>query len=125
MEERVQLLRDWYKAIMDHQGNDSRDERRFSHNILRQQRTGSTPQPSLHLFHPYPFPEYLGRLMTTEQGKPLSEAKGEVAYGASFIQFFAEQASRSFGETMPPIGPNKRIMVRQAPSPQACYRPTE
>ena len=56
--------------------------------------------------------DYLARLMTSEQGKALAESKGEVAYGASFIQFFAEQAIRSMGETMPPAGPNKRIMVR-------------
>jgi succinate-semialdehyde dehydrogenase/glutarate-semialdehyde dehydrogenase len=43
----------------------------------------------------------LGPLMTAEQGKPLAEAKGEVAYGASFIEWFAEEAKRIYGETIP------------------------
>ncbi|MCV6021696.1 aldehyde dehydrogenase family protein, partial [Escherichia coli] len=41
----------------------------------------------------------LGRLMTLEQGKPLAEAQGEVLYGASFIEWFAEEAKRTYGET--------------------------
>ncbi|MCL4153241.1 UNVERIFIED_CONTAM: hypothetical protein GTU68_037325, partial [Idotea baltica] len=43
----------------------------------------------------------LGAILTAEQGKPLAEAKGEVAYGASFIEFFGEQAKRIYGETIP------------------------
>ena len=39
--------------------------------------------------------------MTAEQGKPLAESRGEVAYGASFIEFFAEEAKRIYGETIP------------------------
>src|SRR5438045_1618890 len=45
--------------------------------------------------------EDLGLLMTTEQGKPLAEAKGEVAYAASFIEWFAEEAKRVYGDTIP------------------------
>ncbi|KFC77740.1 succinate-semialdehyde dehydrogenase [Buttiauxella agrestis ATCC 33320] len=48
---------------------------------------------------------WLGRLMTTEQGKPLKEAEGEVEYAASFIQWFAEQAKRANGEIIPPANP--------------------
>lgn len=48
---------------------------------------------------------WLGRLMTTEQGKPLKEAEGEVDYAASFIQWFAEQAKRANGEIIPPVKP--------------------
>src|SRR5882672_12795325 len=45
--------------------------------------------------------EDLGLLMTTEQGKPLAEAKGEIAYAASFIEWFAEEAKRIYGDVIP------------------------
>ena len=45
--------------------------------------------------------EDLARMMTAEQGKPLAEAKGEIAYGASFIEWFAEEAKRVYGDTIP------------------------
>ncbi|MCP1328033.1 NAD-dependent succinate-semialdehyde dehydrogenase [Halomonas sp. 707D4] len=57
----------------------------------------------------------LARLMTLEQGKPLAEAKGEVGYGASFIEFFAEEAKRMAGETLPSHGADKRILVTREP----------
>ncbi|MCS2610459.1 NAD-dependent succinate-semialdehyde dehydrogenase [Halomonas dongshanensis] len=57
----------------------------------------------------------LARLMTLEQGKPLSEAKGEVVYGASFIEFFAEEAKRMAGETLPSHGSDKRLLVLREP----------
>ena len=53
----------------------------------------------------------LGRIMTAEQGKPLPEAKGEVIYGASFIEWFAEEAKRVYGETIPTTDNNKRFLV--------------
>jgi len=57
----------------------------------------------------------LARLMTLEQGKPLAEAKGEVIYGASFIEFFAEEAKRMAGETLPSHGADKRLLVLREP----------
>ncbi len=57
----------------------------------------------------------LGRLMTAEQGKPLAEAKGEVAYGASFVEWFAEEAKRVNGETLPTFDPNRRLLVLKQP----------
>ena len=57
----------------------------------------------------------LGRLMTAEQGKPLAEAKGEVAYGAAFIEWFAEEAKRVYGDTIPGHAPDKRIVVIKQP----------
>ena len=57
----------------------------------------------------------LARLMTAEQGKPLAEAKGEVAYGASFVEWFAEEAKRVQGETLTPFDRNKRLTVIQQP----------
>jgi succinate-semialdehyde dehydrogenase/glutarate-semialdehyde dehydrogenase len=57
----------------------------------------------------------LGLLMTLEQGKPLAEAKGEIAYAASFIEWFAEEAKRVYGETIPGHQPNKRIIVLKQP----------
>jgi succinate-semialdehyde dehydrogenase / glutarate-semialdehyde dehydrogenase len=55
--------------------------------------------------------EDLAQIMTAEQGKPLAESRGEVAYGASFIEFFAEEAKRVYGETIPSPWPNARIVV--------------
>ena len=57
----------------------------------------------------------LARIMTAEQGKPLAEARGEVAYGASFIEWFAEQARRVYGETIPTTDNNKRYIVIKQP----------
>jgi len=59
--------------------------------------------------------EDLGRLMTAEQGKPFPEAKGEVAYGASFVEWFAEEAKRVNGETLPQFDNNRRLMVIRQP----------
>jgi succinate-semialdehyde dehydrogenase/glutarate-semialdehyde dehydrogenase len=57
----------------------------------------------------------LALLMTTEQGKPLAEARGEVAYGASFIEWFAEEARRVYGDTIPQPQRDKRLMVIKEP----------
>ncbi len=57
----------------------------------------------------------LARIMTAEQGKPLGEARGEVIYGASFIEWFAEEARRVYGETIPTTDPNKRYVVIRQP----------
>ncbi|WP_300434684.1 NAD-dependent succinate-semialdehyde dehydrogenase [uncultured Mameliella sp.] len=57
----------------------------------------------------------LGLIMTAEQGKPLAEAKGEVAYGAGFIEFFGEEAKRIYGETIPGHQRDKRITVLKQP----------
>ena len=57
----------------------------------------------------------LAVILTAEQGKPLAEAKGEIAYGASFIEFFAEEAKRVYGETIPGHQRDKRITVLKQP----------
>ncbi len=59
--------------------------------------------------------EDLARLMTLEQGKPLAESRGEVAYGASFVEFYAEESKRMAGETLPGHGVDKRILVFREP----------
>ncbi|RCV89778.1 NAD-dependent succinate-semialdehyde dehydrogenase [Billgrantia montanilacus] len=59
--------------------------------------------------------EALARLMTLEQGKPLAESMGEVAYGASFVEFYAEEAKRMAGETLPSHGADKRVLVFREP----------
>ncbi|MEH7386120.1 NAD-dependent succinate-semialdehyde dehydrogenase [Bacillus sp. JJ1521] len=59
--------------------------------------------------------EELGRLMTHEQGKPLKEAVGEIAYSNSFISWYAEEGKRIYGETIPASHPNKRILVHKQP----------
>jgi succinate-semialdehyde dehydrogenase/glutarate-semialdehyde dehydrogenase len=57
----------------------------------------------------------LARIMTAEQGKPLPEARGEVIYGASFIEWFAEEGRRVYGETIPTTDANKRTLVIKQP----------
>jgi succinate-semialdehyde dehydrogenase/glutarate-semialdehyde dehydrogenase len=57
----------------------------------------------------------LARIMTAEQGKPLAEARGEVVYGASFVEWFAEEAKRVYGETIPTTDASKRYLVLQQP----------
>jgi succinate-semialdehyde dehydrogenase/glutarate-semialdehyde dehydrogenase len=59
--------------------------------------------------------EDLARIMTAEQGKPLAEARAEVTFGASFIEWFAEEARRIYGETIPTTDPNKRYLVIRQP----------
>ena len=59
--------------------------------------------------------EDLGRIMTAEQGKPFAEAKGEVAYASSFVEWFAEEAKRINGETLPQFDNNRRLMVIRQP----------
>jgi len=59
--------------------------------------------------------EDLARLMTAEQGKPLAETRGEVAYGASFIEWFAEEGKRIYGDVVPTFAPNKRVLVFKEP----------
>ncbi|MGB0218891.1 MAG: NAD-dependent succinate-semialdehyde dehydrogenase [Sinimarinibacterium flocculans] len=57
----------------------------------------------------------LAALLTLEQGKPLAEARGEIAYAASFIEWFAEEAKRVYGDTIPAHAPDKRIVVLKQP----------
>ena len=57
----------------------------------------------------------LGELLTLEQGKPLSEAKGEIAYGAAFFKWFAEEAVRVYGDVIPSPWADKRIVVTKEP----------
>jgi succinate-semialdehyde dehydrogenase/glutarate-semialdehyde dehydrogenase len=57
----------------------------------------------------------LARLMTAEQGKPLAESRGEIAYGASFVEWFAEEGRRVYGETMPSNAADKRVFVFKEP----------
>ncbi|MGH8752232.1 MAG: NADP-dependent succinate-semialdehyde dehydrogenase [Burkholderiales bacterium] len=57
----------------------------------------------------------LAQLMTVEQGKPLAEAKGEIAYAASFIEWFAEEGKRVYGETIPYLQADKRLLVIKQP----------
>jgi succinate-semialdehyde dehydrogenase/glutarate-semialdehyde dehydrogenase len=59
--------------------------------------------------------EDLARIMTAEQGKPLAEARGEVRYAASFLEWFGEEAKRVYGETIPSPASDKRLLVVKAP----------
>ena len=59
--------------------------------------------------------EDLALILTAEMGKPLAEAKGEIAYGASFVEWFGEEAKRVYGETIPGHQPDKRITVLRQP----------
>ena len=57
----------------------------------------------------------LGMLLTLEQGKPLAEAKGEIAYGAGFVEWFAEEGKRVYGDTLPMPSGDKRLLVIKQP----------
>src|SRR5690606_18183407 len=57
----------------------------------------------------------LGRLLTREQGKSLTEAKGEIAYAASFIEWFAEEGKRTYGEVIPSHDASKRLVTLRQP----------
>ena len=59
--------------------------------------------------------EDLARLMTAEQGKPLAESRGEIAYAASFIEWFAEEAKRAYGDVIPATQNGQRILVLKQP----------
>lgn len=59
--------------------------------------------------------EDLAKLMTAEQGKPLAESRGEVAYGASFVEWFAEEGRRVYGDTIAANNPNQRIVTLKQP----------
>ncbi|SCU75372.1 succinate-semialdehyde dehydrogenase [Cupriavidus necator] len=59
--------------------------------------------------------EDLARIMTAEQGKPIAEARGEIAYAASFIEWFAEEGKRVYGDTIPAPVSNQRIVVTKEP----------
>ena len=59
--------------------------------------------------------EDLARLMTAEQGKPLAESRGEVAYGAAFVEWFAEEGRRIYGDTISANNPNQRIVTLKQP----------
>lgn len=57
----------------------------------------------------------LARIMTLEQGKPLAEAKGEIAYGASYLEWYGEEAKRAYGDVIPGPGADRRIVVLKEP----------
>ncbi|GAB0076558.1 hypothetical protein TOC8171_19590 [Pseudomonas syringae] len=59
--------------------------------------------------------EDLALIMTLEQGKPLNESRGEIRYGASFVKWFAEEARRSYGETIPTPSADRRLMTLKQP----------
>lgn len=57
----------------------------------------------------------LAWLMTSESGKPLAEARGEVTYGNSFVEWFAEEARRIYGEIVPSPSPRRKLMIIRQP----------
>jgi succinate-semialdehyde dehydrogenase / glutarate-semialdehyde dehydrogenase len=68
--------------------------------------------------------EDLAQIMTAEQGKPLAESRGEIAYGASYIEWFAEEAKRVYGDTIPgPSGDKRLVVIKQPVGVVACITP--
>lgn len=68
--------------------------------------------------------EDLARILTAEQGKPINEARGEIAYGASYVEWFAEEARRIYGDTIAPPSTDKRIVcIKQPVGVVACITP--
>ncbi|MDX1406276.1 MAG: NAD-dependent succinate-semialdehyde dehydrogenase [Woeseiaceae bacterium] len=68
--------------------------------------------------------EDLAQILTAEQGKPLAEARGEIAYGANYVEWFSEEAKRVYGDTIPAPGSDKRLVVIKQPvGVVACITP--
>ncbi|HSG58268.1 MAG TPA: NAD-dependent succinate-semialdehyde dehydrogenase [Woeseiaceae bacterium] len=68
--------------------------------------------------------EDLAQILTAEQGKPLAEARGEVAYGAAYVEWFAEEAKRVYGDTIPaPAGDKRIVVIKQPVGVVACITP--
>ncbi|MGB1869086.1 MAG: aldehyde dehydrogenase family protein, partial [Porticoccaceae bacterium] len=68
--------------------------------------------------------EDLAKLLTAEQGKPLAEARGEIAYGANYVEWFSEESKRVYGDIIPQPSNDKRIMVIKQPvGVVACITP--
>ena len=68
--------------------------------------------------------EDLAQILTAEQGKPLSESRGEIAYGASYVEWFGEEAKRVCGDTIQPPASDKRLVVIKQPvGVVACITP--
>ncbi len=68
--------------------------------------------------------EDLAQILTAEQGKPLTEARGEIAYGANYMEWFAEEAKRVYGDTIPaPSGDKRIVIIKQAVGVVACITP--
>ncbi len=68
--------------------------------------------------------EDLAQLLTAEQGKPLAEARGEIAYGANYVEWFSEESKRVYGDIIAPPSADKRIMVIKQPvGVVACITP--
>jgi succinate-semialdehyde dehydrogenase/glutarate-semialdehyde dehydrogenase len=68
--------------------------------------------------------EDLAKILTLEQGKPLAEARGEIAYGASFVEWFAEEAKRVYGETIPsPLNDRRLLVIKQPIGVTAAITP--
>jgi len=59
--------------------------------------------------------EDLARIMTAEQGKPLAESRGEIAYAASYLEWYADEGKRAYGDTIPTNAPDRRIVVVKEP----------
>ena len=81
------------------------------------QRTAAQRASVLHTWHGLllQHQEDLAHIMTAEQGKPLAEARGEIAYAAAFIQWFAEEGKRTYGDVIPSPFPNSRVIVVKEP----------
>jgi succinate-semialdehyde dehydrogenase/glutarate-semialdehyde dehydrogenase len=68
--------------------------------------------------------EDLAQIMTAEQGKPLAESRGEVAYGAGYVEWFAEEAKRVYGDTIPaPAGDKRIVVIKQPVGVVGCITP--
>ena len=80
-----------------------------------QDRQGARGDPAPLVRSDHDQPGGPGRLLTLEQGKPLVESRSEVAYGASFIEWFAEEGKRTYGDTIPSHARDKRIVVIKEP----------
>ena len=69
--------------------------------------------------------EELAQMMTIEQGKPINESRGEIGYGASFVEWFSEEAKRVYGDTIPDPMTDRRISFKTTSRCGRLYHPLE
>ncbi len=107
--ERANILRNWFNLMMEHQD----DLARLIWRALTAKERANILRNWFNLMMEHQ--DDLARLMTLEQGKPLAEAKGEISYAASFIEWFAEEGKRIYGDTIPGHQADKRLIVIKQP----------
>ena len=110
---------EWIATVPELGADEAHEAIAFAAEAMKQWQARTAPERSrilrrwfdLHLEHQ----DDLALILTSEQGKPLAEARGEIAYGASYIEWFAEEAKRIYGDLIPPPSNDRRLVVLRQP----------